>query len=303
MIRTRFHGRGGQGIKTASQIFGTAAFLSGYQVQDFPLYGAERRGAPIVAFTRLDRNPVLERGPILKPDLLIVGDETLMEDPIAAPLNGVGKGTRIFINTTHEAEAAREHYQLKSTPWVLDLTALCEKHLGKGHILSSALAAVASRLLGTIPPEFLHQALTRELEEQGIRGDTLKRNLALAEAVYEGLPAGEPFEPDAEPAEPLEPSPLVALPQESVTAAAPLILAPANLGLRKTGNWRVHRPEIDYEHCNACWICFIRCPDGAIHIREDGKPAIDYDHCKGCLICAQECPSHVIHSVREVTSW
>jgi len=68
MLRVRFHGRGGQGIKTASQILGTAAFLSGFQSQDFPLYGAERRGAPIVAFTRINKTPILERGPISIPD-------------------------------------------------------------------------------------------------------------------------------------------------------------------------------------------------------------------------------------------
>ena len=88
MLRIRLHGRGGQGIKTASQILGSAGFLSGCQAQDFPLYGAERRGAPIVAYTRIAPEFILERGPIARPDLILVGDETLLDDPASAPISG-----------------------------------------------------------------------------------------------------------------------------------------------------------------------------------------------------------------------
>ena len=108
MLRIRLHGRGGQGIKTASQILGTAAFLSGYQSQDFPLYGAERRGAPIVAFTRISPEPILERGPISIPDLLLIGDETLLEDPQAAPLCGSDELTVVFINSTKDSQSSKK---------------------------------------------------------------------------------------------------------------------------------------------------------------------------------------------------
>jgi len=74
MLRIRFHGRGGHGIKTSSRILGTAAFLSGKQAQDCPVYGAERRGAPIAAFTRIDDQPIVERGGIADPDLILIAD-------------------------------------------------------------------------------------------------------------------------------------------------------------------------------------------------------------------------------------
>ena len=99
MIRIRFHGRGGHGIKTASRIVGTAAFLAGYQVQDSPIYGAERRGAPVTAFTRMDTTPILERGIITEPDLIICGDETLLESPATGVLSGVETASAVFINT------------------------------------------------------------------------------------------------------------------------------------------------------------------------------------------------------------
>ena len=64
MLRIRFHGRGGQGMKTASRILGSAAFHAGLVVQDSPVYGAERPGTPMAAFTRIAREPILERGAI-----------------------------------------------------------------------------------------------------------------------------------------------------------------------------------------------------------------------------------------------
>lgn len=66
MYRIRFHGRGGQRVKTASQILGTAFFLEGFEVQNAPRYGAERRGAPIFAYVRAARAPILERG-VMRP--------------------------------------------------------------------------------------------------------------------------------------------------------------------------------------------------------------------------------------------
>ena len=81
MYRIRLHGRGGQGMKTASRILGTALFAEGFDVQDAPRYGAERRGAPIDATVRASRGPIHERGRVTRPDLVIVGDETLV--PVA----------------------------------------------------------------------------------------------------------------------------------------------------------------------------------------------------------------------------
>ena len=81
MYRIRFHGRGGQGMKTASRILGTAFFLEGFEVQDAPRYGAERRGAPIFAYVRANRQAIQERGVIHRPDLVIVADDSLVPVP------------------------------------------------------------------------------------------------------------------------------------------------------------------------------------------------------------------------------
>ncbi len=68
MFRIRFHGRGGQGMKTASRVLGTALHREGFTVQDAPRYGAERRGAPVFAYVRANRRPIDERGAMPVPD-------------------------------------------------------------------------------------------------------------------------------------------------------------------------------------------------------------------------------------------
>ncbi|MEM2115290.1 MAG: 2-oxoacid:acceptor oxidoreductase family protein, partial [Candidatus Caldarchaeum sp.] len=74
----RFHGRGGQGVKTSSRILGRAAFLAGYVAQDSPIYGAERRGAPVYSFARISDKPVRLRSQISEPDILVVLDRALL---------------------------------------------------------------------------------------------------------------------------------------------------------------------------------------------------------------------------------
>ena len=102
MFRIRFHGRGGQGTKTESRILGTAFFKAGYEVQDAPRYGAERRGAPIFAYVRADKSVINERGIISHPDLVVIADDTLVGMPAAAVTQGIDSHTLLLINS-HES--------------------------------------------------------------------------------------------------------------------------------------------------------------------------------------------------------
>lgn len=224
MIRIRFHGRGGHGTKSASRIVGTAAFLSGYQAQDSPLYGAERRGAAVVAFTRIDSAVIRERGVIEQPDLIVLADETLLDNPDAKVLAGQESASAIFINT----QAAG---------------ALAERH-------------------GIVPPVV------------GLDLTTLTHEPEMAEVGYD--------------------IPLI---------SSPSVLHVGNAVARQTGSWRVERPVINTDACTRCGLCFVRCPDGAVALDEEGFPVIDYDHCKGCMICQQICPLHAIASEKETEAW
>ena len=145
--RIRFHGRGGQGAKVASRALGSAAFYEGYYAQDFPLYGAERRGAPIAAFTRISDEPILERGIIFEPDIVIIIDETLLNDPIAMPLSGVKEGGVVFINTTYQTDKAKARYKISANVITLDLTKIGIDMLG-APVLSALAGSVGARILG-----------------------------------------------------------------------------------------------------------------------------------------------------------
>ena len=233
MLRIRFHGRGGQGIKTASQILGTAGYLAGLQAQDFPLYGAERRGAPIVAYTRLDSDIIRERGAITRPDLIMIGDETLIEDPPAAPMTGADEQTAIFINSTHSPSELKQHYKLSALPQSLNLTDLCLQYIKREMVLSTALAAAAVRLSGRVPVEKLLQAIRMELMEHGIQKEMLEANLALAQTVFNATaPAHFTHREEGK----IISSELAVPDHEELPSAAPVILSEANMQLRKTGN-------------------------------------------------------------------
>lgn len=297
MIRIRFHGRGGHGVKTASRIVGTAAFLAGYQVQDSPIYGAERRGAPVAAFTRMDTTPILERGIITEPDLIICGDETLLESTAIGVLSGVETASAVFINTGN-LDALKAKIKVDAHTVALDVTQRTLDRIGKASALSVGLGAAAVRLCGLITMDQLHDAIRMELEELGLDAQIIQKNFRLAEEIFEELKKVTMKEEKASAKEVIHD-----LGYDHVLLGTPSILAPGNAEARQTGSWRVERPEIDYEHCTRCGLCFVGCPDGAIALDEQGYPVIDYDHCKGCLICLEQCPRHSIVSKKEVRSW
>ena len=119
MYRVRIHGRGGQGIKMASRVLGTALFRAGFTVQDAPKYGAERRGAPIFSCVRADKHPINERGQIPSPDLVVVADDTLLAVPAAGILQGLGPDTVLLVNSRDDAGAWRERLNLRGEVLVL----------------------------------------------------------------------------------------------------------------------------------------------------------------------------------------
>lgn len=102
MIEIRTHGRGGQGAVVASKVLATALFKEGRFVQAFPAFGVERRGAPVVAFTRFDDSPIRLRCEIYEPDHLIVLDQALTETIDIT--SGLKNGGWIIINTNSNPE-------------------------------------------------------------------------------------------------------------------------------------------------------------------------------------------------------
>jgi len=97
MIEIRFHGRGGQGAVIASKILAGALFKEGNYAQAFPAFGAERRGAPVMAFTRFDKKTITRRSQVYEPDHVVVLDEPILD--VVDVTAGLKKGGWILINS------------------------------------------------------------------------------------------------------------------------------------------------------------------------------------------------------------
>lgn len=299
MFRIRFHGRGGQGMKTASHILGTAFFLEGYEVQDAPRYGAERRGAPIFAYVRADQNPINERGIITHPDLVIVADDTLVPVPAAGILQGLDEHSVLLINS-HEDEALWQHRL--NTPATILLLPATEDVEDRAELpyIGTRCAVAAASLTGIIRLESVEQAITEELAHLG--QSIVDENLKQARDTYQLMQTHQGVvKPGTQVSvEDYSKPDWVDLPFEQAVISAPAIHASATSMKANTGTWRTMRPVIDYDRCSGCWwVCSTFCPDGAINVTENNLPDIDYDHCKGCLVCVAQCPPHAIVAIPE----
>lgn len=299
MFRIRFHGRGGQGMKTASRILGTAFFLEGYEVQDAPRYGAERRGAPLFAYVRASKNIIHERGIINQPDLIIVADDTLVPLPAAGVLQGIRDNTAVLINS-NEAEATWQHrLNIKSPIIILPAT---EEATDRAELryIGATCAGGAAALLGVISRDCLCQAIQNELGYLG--NNVVAQNCANALEAFEYIKSHATVkitEGKSISAHDYTRPQWIDLPFEDARISAPVILATLTSVEVHTGLWRTMRPVINTGLCRGCWwVCSTYCPDSAISVHEN-RPEIDYDHCKGCLVCVAQCPAHAIAAVPE----
>ena len=141
LIEIRWHGRGGQGAKTASLLLADAAFNTGKYVQGFPEYGPERMGAPITAYNRISDKPITIHSNIYEPDYVVVVDDTLLESvPVTA---GLKKEGAIVINTTKSPEYLKEKLNgYDGNIYTIDARKVSEETLGKYFPNTPMLAAI-----------------------------------------------------------------------------------------------------------------------------------------------------------------
>ena len=141
LIEIRWHGRGGQGAKTASLLLADAAFNTGKYIQGFPDYGPERMGAPITAYNRISDKPITIHSNIYEPDYVVVVDDTLLESvPVTA---GLKKEGAIVINTTKSPEYLKEKLNgYDGNIYTIDARKVSEETLGKYFPNTPMLAAI-----------------------------------------------------------------------------------------------------------------------------------------------------------------
>jgi pyruvate ferredoxin oxidoreductase gamma subunit len=150
MIEIRFHGRGGQGAVTAAQILAKATFLDGKYAQAFPFFGVERRGAPVMAFTRVDDKKIRLRSQIYEPDYVIVQDSSLLESVDVT--SGLKNGGKIIINT--EKDINFDEFEVHT----IDATGVALEVLGLPIVNTVMLGAFAG-VTGEVGIESLKEAI------------------------------------------------------------------------------------------------------------------------------------------------
>ncbi len=172
MIEVRFHGRGGQGAVTAARLLAEAAFLEGKYCQAFPSFGAERRGAPVVAFARIDSRPIRVRTQIYEPDHVIVFDPTLLKAVnVAAGLKRRG------VITINAKEAPKDIHAGKVA--TVDATEIAIENLG-APITGTAMLGAFVKVTKLISLDSIIRVI-----EGHFKGKLAERNVAAAKVAYE----------------------------------------------------------------------------------------------------------------------
>lgn len=154
MIEIRFHGRGGQGAVVASNILAEAAFREGKDVQAFPYFGVERRGAPVTAFTKIDEKPIRVRSQIYEPDYVIVLDQSLLKSIDVA--QGIKPGGLILVNIDKTPGEIRKEIKGDVKLATVDATDIAIRHkLGTkaAPIVNTAILGAFSRITGLVKIE------------------------------------------------------------------------------------------------------------------------------------------------------
>ncbi len=141
LIEIRWHGRGGQGAKTASLLLADAAFNTGKYIQGFPEYGPERMGAPMTAYNRISTSPIRVHSNVYNPDYVVVVDDTLLScvDVTA----GLKEDGAIIINTTKEIDEIKPLLKgYKGNVYTIDARKISEEALGRYFPNTPMLAAI-----------------------------------------------------------------------------------------------------------------------------------------------------------------
>lgn len=175
MIEVRFHGRGGQGAVTATRILANAFVQQGKYGSSFPMFGFERRGAPVTAFMRFDDNPIRVKTQIYTPDCLVVLDPSQLNSPTI--YQGLKqKGVLIQNAQNHIQERPHSHISILG---VVDADTIAQEELGIPSPNTCVLGAFAAAT-GWIPLE----ALLTSLEEY-FQGDILRKNTRTVKRGFE----------------------------------------------------------------------------------------------------------------------
>ena len=174
MIEIRFHGRGGQGAVTAAEILAKAAFEDGKYSQAFPFFGVERRGAPVMAFSRIDDKPIRRRYQVYNPDYVVILDEGLLE--VVDVFSGIKEGGKIILNTKEDFKTDKnvDFYTIDATGIALDILGV--------NIVNTVMLGAFAGATGEVSLESIIKII-----KETFSGGIGEKNAKAAETAYESL--------------------------------------------------------------------------------------------------------------------
>jgi len=185
MFQIRIHGRGGQGVVTATELLSVAAFEEGAFAQAFPSFGSERMGAPVVAFCRIDDREIRLREPILEPDALIVQDPTLFK--VIDVFHGLRPQGYLLVNTNKNFDDLHIAAQVAKIPSgharTVNATELALKYVGRP-VPNAALLGAFAALSGVVHLKSVVNAI-----RQAFPGEIGEANVGAATAAFEAAAA------------------------------------------------------------------------------------------------------------------
>jgi pyruvate ferredoxin oxidoreductase gamma subunit len=177
MIEIRFHGVGGQGAVIASKILAVAAFNEGKYPQSFPAFGLERRGAPVMAFSRIDDRKILLRTAIYEPDMVVVLEPALLNTQDIT--QGLKKGGAVLISTTSAPSAYKSLGPFRiATVDAQGIAVACGLGTPTSPIVNTAILGALSRFTGCVKLESVIKAIRDEIPYQP------EKNVEAAERAY-----------------------------------------------------------------------------------------------------------------------
>ena len=181
LIEIRWHGRGGQGAKTASLLLADAAFNTGKYIQGFPEYGPERMGAPITAYNRISDTPITIHSNIYEPDYVVVVDDTLLDAVnVTAGLKETGA---IVINTTLDNETLKQKLNgYNGSIYKIDAKKISIEALGKYFPNTPMLAAIVKVSQVMTDEEFLNDMTGSFKHKFAKKPEVIEGNMKALEA-------------------------------------------------------------------------------------------------------------------------